>query len=557
MVKVNFLNENKIVDAEEGNTIETIARKAGVFVETPCGGEGNCGKCKVKVSDMNAVFVMDSNKKISDGELDENIVLACQTKVIGDVCVITSVDKEANETMQILSEGKDLAVEINPLYHKEFVPDLGQTRVYKGMEPVGMEKGNTSDKLYGVTVDIGTTTLVATLVDCLTGEQIDDLSSLNPQCAYAQDVVSRIKYTSTAEDGLRVLYEAVRDEINNMIRELCEKNKVAAEYIYEVVYSGNTTMMHLATDTDPYSLGQYPYTPVISGGNDIDVRKCGLIISEFGSVYLPPIISSYVGADITSGVLACKLADKVKNVLFIDIGTNGEMILEINGKLTACSTAAGPAFEGMNITFGMRAGNGAIEYFKITDDDIEIRTIGDKEAKGICGSGLFDVVGELVRVGIIEKNGKIIKKEKCTLSKNIVDRITKYEGKSAFLVADNVYLTLLDIRQIQLAKSAIRAGIEAMTGLNKARMSDIDEVYIAGSFGYHLTPESLVNTGIIPKELQGKIKFVGNTSKTGGNAFLLNVNTRKYISEVVKEINTIELSDYPGFEALFIEKMSF
>lgn len=557
MVNVTFLNEDKIVQAEEGDTIEAIARREGIFLETPCGGAGSCGKCKVKVSDLESVVIMDSIKKLSKKEQEKKIVLACQTKVVKDVSVKTSPESEANETMQILSDGKGVDVELNPLYIKQYDKTNNETKVYREGKFCGTEEGDTTDKLYGVTIDIGTTTLVAALVDCLTGEQVDDVSALNPQCIYAQDVVSRINYTSNTENGLETLFLAVRDEINSMVKSLCEKNVINPLFIYEVIYSGNTTMVHLATNTDPYTLGQYPYTSVIPGGNSISAEECGIDISKMGSVYIPPIISAYVGPDITSGVLSTRLAKIHKNVLFIDIGTNGEMILEIDGKLTACSTAAGPAFEGMNITFGMRAGNGAIEYFKITDDDIEIRIIGDKEAKGICGSGLFDVVGELVRVGIIEKNGKIIKKEKCTLSKNIVDRITKYDGKSAFLVADNVYLTLLDIRQIQLAKSAIRAGIEAMTGLNKARMSDIDEVYIAGSFGYHLIPESLVNTGIIPKELQGKIKFVGNTSKTGGNAFLLNVNTRKYISEVVKEINTIELSDYPGFEALFIEKMSF
>ncbi|MDO4203014.1 MAG: ASKHA domain-containing protein [Selenomonadaceae bacterium] len=569
MITVNFVQENKKIEARPGISIAALARRAGVFMETPCGGGGTCGKCKVKVvsrvGQPKTAPVYERGKSTLRGgawSLDSfsaavqgGVVLACQTRVYGDIDVYTSVDTEANKTMQILNEGTELGLTLKNAYSKIYRQESDVTEVQADGKAVCEERGDTADQNYGVTIDIGTTTLVAALLDMTTGREITTASALNPQCAYAQDVVSRINYAANNDGGLELLYTAVRDEFNRLIGELCRETGISRQHIYEVSYAGNTTMLHLATNTDPYSLGRYPYTPAITGGNTIPAAEAGLDISPAGRVYLPPVISAYVGPDITAGVLSSGLYQAKKKILFLDIGTNGEMVLAADGKMTACSTAAGPAFEGMNITFGMRAGNGAIEYFSLNDDKVELRTIGGKAPKGICGSGLFDIAGELVKAGIIEKSGRLQKKEKCTSA--LAERLTKYEGKSAFMVAEGVYLTQADIRQIQLAKSAIRAGIEAMLGLNELRTDDLDEVYIAGSFGYHLRPQSLVNIGIIPPELQEKIKFVGNTSKTGGNAFLINTDTRNLMKERVQQIQSLELSDYPGFEALFVEKMSF
>jgi len=558
MPKVTFVNENITVDVAERITIQEAARIGGVMVETPCGGAGTCGKCKVHISNPKAVEIMDSVRKLSEDEIMMGVVMACQTRIKDDLKVRTSIDKELDESMQILSDGEAFHVIVDSSYEKKYIEKDNVTTVLRNGFEVQTEDGDTTDKFYGVTVDIGTTTLVAALIDYNTGNEIDSVSRLNPQCMYAQDVVSRINYTAHNDDGLTTLFVAVRDEMNQMIEILCDRNNISRKSIYEAVYSGNTTMLHLATDTNPYSLGQYPYTPVITGGRSISAAECGLEIAESGQVYLPPIISSYVGADISSGVLSCRIDKQQENILFIDIGTNGEMILSINGQMSACSTAAGPAFEGMNITFGMRAGNGAVESFEIDDDyDIEIKTIGNEPAKGICGSGLFDIVGELVRVGVIEKNGRFIKREKSDLPDKILDRIQKYEGKAAFYLDNGVYLTLLDVRQIQLAKSALRAGIDAMLGLQKVDISSIDEVFIAGSFGYHLKPKSLVNIGIISPELEDRIRFVGNTSKTGGNALLINKRCREELQDTVKSIRTLELSDYPDFESLFLKSMSF
>ncbi|MGN1410494.1 MAG: ASKHA domain-containing protein, partial [Eubacteriales bacterium] len=323
-----------------------------------------------------------------------------------------------------------------------------------------------------------------------------------------------------------------------------------------VIYSGNTTMIHLATNVDPTSLGKFPYTPKIRGGNDIPADM--LDISPFGLVYLPPIISSYVGPDITSGVLASQIEKKKGTTLFIDIGTNGEMVIAKDGSLSATSTAAGPAFEGMNITYGMRAGKGALEMFQIDDGgNIETHTIGDVKATGICGSGLLDIVGELVKTGVVGPNGKIIPPEKGSYPENLKQYVVSFEGKPAFRVTDDVYLTQKDVRQVQLAKGAVRAGIEAFLLSQNVRAEDVDLVEIAGSFGYHLRAKSLINIGLLPKEFEGKVSFVGNTSKSGGKAFLLNTDLRRYMEELVGKIDSVELSNREGFNKIFVNALNF
>ncbi|MEE1229256.1 MAG: ASKHA domain-containing protein [Lachnospiraceae bacterium] len=548
MPVIEFVNENIKKEVEEGVTIAQAARMANVYLETPCNESGTCGKCKVKVDCLSEVA---AKKVLEDGSL-----LACQTKILGNIRVETLASARDNDSLKILSEGEGRAVEIDLPVTKQ--QDGDRTAICRQAKVVGYEDGDTMDQLFGVTVDIGTTTIVSALIDMREGREVDTVSAMNPQCVYAQDVVSRIQYTSEHEDGLVTLFGKVRDCINQMVQDLCQANGIRADRIYEIVYSGNTTMMHLATNTDPYSLGQYPYTSKLKGGECFPAGDCGIDISDCGEVYLPPIISSYVGADITSGVLSCQLDKLTGSTLFIDIGTNGEMIMAKDGQLTATSTAAGPAFEGMNITFGMRAGTGAVESFEIDEDgEIHAHVIGDSKAKGICGSGLFDIVGELVRTGLIKKDGRFVKQDRAHVPDKLRDRLVRYEGKPAFLVADDVYLTQLDIRQIQLAKSAIRAGVEAMMGLNEVKEDQVDRVLIAGSFGYHLKTDSLIHVGILPKEMEEKIAFVGNTSKTGGTAFLLNKSYRQQMADIVTRIRPLELSTYHGFEELFIKYMSF
>ncbi|MFT3951937.1 MAG: ASKHA domain-containing protein [Oscillospiraceae bacterium] len=555
--KVFFKNQNLYADVAEGVTILDAARSVGVVVESPCNSIGTCGKCKVKIGldSMSKIVYHDGLHKVSDEELRDGIVLACQSEVIGDITVEVESTAKQNSSLKILNEGVTFQYEISPYITKKCAG--ASTEVYGDDALLGIEDGDTTGEIYGISIDIGTTTVVCSLIDMVTGAEISSTSALNPQSLHAQDVLTRIKLASEPE-GLALMYGGIVKEFNRMIGVICKDTGISPARIYEVIYSGNTTMIHLAGNRNPKSLGKYPYTPVLRGGCYDSAAEHNLNISPFGLIYYPPIISSYVGPDITSGVLSTTLKQRKGTVLFIDIGTNGEMVISRDGSLSATSTAAGPAFEGMNITFGMRAGVGAIEYFEILDDgEIELRTIGGTKPVGICGSGLFDIVGELVRVGIVTKTGRFLKPAKLDDGNKLKPRLKDYEGKPAFEIADGVFITISDIRQVQLAKGAVRSGVEALMTSQNVRVEDVDSVLIAGSFGFHLRAKSLVNLALLPVEFGDKIDFVGNTSKTGGIAFLLNSGLRDAMSKLVSEILCIELSTVEGYNDLFVGCLNF
>ncbi|MDR3315154.1 MAG: ASKHA domain-containing protein [Coriobacteriales bacterium] len=556
MPEITFIPDGLNSTIPVGATLLEAARSAGIVIESPCDGVGTCGKCKVRVlAGAETLETSDDRHKLSEEERAEGFVLACSSTVFGDMTVEVESTEGHNKTLKILSEGASFAYELEPFITKRF--EGGQTTIYAGDEPLGVEEGDTTDKLYGLAIDIGTTTVVTALIDMLTGEELDSVSALNPQSLHAQDVLTRIKFASTPE-GLREMHESVTAQFRSMTDDLCARAGVDKRFIYETVYSGNTTMIHLATNVNPATLGKFPYIPQIFGGNHIPAAEYGLDIAPFGLIYLPPIITAFVGPDITSGVLAARLHERRGTTLFVDIGTNGEMIIARDGTLSATSTAAGPAFEGMNITSGMRAGTGAIEYFSIAEDgSIELRTIGATKPVGICGSGLFDIVGELARVGVIGKNGRIVPANRGTYPEMLKERVVELNGKPAFCVADEVFITQGDIRQVQLAKGAVRSGVEAMMTSVGVSEAEVGAVQIAGSFGYHLRADSLVNIALIPAALGDRIEFVGNTSKSGAQAFLLNTPCRAEMEEVTAQVNSVELSNQEGFDKLFVACLGF
>lgn len=556
MITINFIN-NKSVEVEKGTTILEAARKAGVLIESPCNAVGVCGKCKVKIVNGNLENIIqgDGLHHVTNEEAAEGYVLACQSKVIGNVDVEV-VSKDLNKTLKIVDDGEIFDIKLDSLIRKEYKDD-GKTYVYAGEKVIGEEEEDTSASNYGIVVDIGTTTLVASLVNINTGKELNSVSALNPQSLHAQDVLSRIKFASE-EKGLEIMYSGIISEINKMIEKISEQSGINKSNIYEVIFSGNTCMIHLATNVNPYSLGKYPYKPEIRGGSYLNATSCNLNISKIGLVYLPPIISAYVGPDITSGVLASSLQDKEGTTLFVDIGTNGEMVIGRDGELSSTSTAAGPAFEGMNITHGMRAAKGAVEYFNIQEDSsIEIKTIDNGKPVGICGSGLLDIVGELVANGVIRKNGKFESPDSEDLPENLRSRIIKKDGKTAFQIAEDVFLYQKDIRQVQLAKGAVRSGIEFLMKSKNVVAEKVDKVLIAGSFGYHLRAKSLINIGLLPEAFDGKIDFIGNTSKSGGRAFLLNKGYREKMEKLVDKIEVIELSNGEDFDKVFVKCLGF
>ena len=523
---VHFINQQLKAEVPDGTPLVCAARTAGVAIETPCNGAGTCGKCKVRLAG------------------NQQDVLACQTAVNGDIDILFCEKAAENSNMRIISSGHTFEYEIKPFITKKSSKE--KTKIFGGNTLLGTEDGDTTDRIYGIALDIGTTTMVAELYNLTTGKLLAGESMLNPQSAYGQDVLSRIHFAG-GKTGLNTLYESFLTAFGNLRDSVVNAAKVDPKHIYEVVFSGNTCMLHLATNTDPSPLGKYPYLSNIKGGENIPAARLG--ISDFGTVYLPPVIAAFIGADITSGIFISKLKEKKGKTLFIDIGTNGEIVMADNGRLAAASTAAGPAFEGMNIACGMRATFGAVEQFTIDGKGgFSFKTIGGGKAVGICGSGLLDIAGELVRTGVIDKTGKFVKPNPLVKEQN---------DRPAFFITDDVFFTLQDVRQLQLAKGAIRAGITAL--LNKLGLDadDIDEVLIAGSFGYHLSESSLFNIGLLPPELRGKIKFLGNTSQSGAAAFLLNSGFRETIPAIIDGVEKIELANTPGFEDIFVEALGF
>ena len=554
MATIHFIPGDKTISVADGTNLLEVARNADVFIAAPCDGLGTCGKCRVKIpAAQRQNFKEAPHDWLTRAERAEGWVLACQSTVHGDLQV--EPDQCADEELKILSEGQAVTVELDTWITKTFDAASAQTRVNGGGALLVTEPGDTTQALFGVAVDIGTTTLVVALIDLCDGREIAVASSLNPQARHAQDVLSRIKLGSQPE-GLQLLQGELIAELNRLIGEAAADASVPIRHIYEAVFSGNTTMLHLATGTNPASLGKYPYTPALQCGEQIRAADIGLAIAPNGQVYLPPIMSAYVGADITSGILAAKLAELGGVTLFVDIGTNGEMVLAANGQLTATSTAAGPAFEGMNIACGMRASRGAIEQVSLSGNYVEIKTIGNAPPVGLCGSGLLDVVGELAAHGGVDKNGRF------QTNGSLPDRAWKnrfglLDGKPVFRIAVPVYLSQKDVRQVQLAKAAVRAGIELMLRANHLTAAQVDRVLIAGSFGFHLRTASLIHLGLLPREFKDRVEFVGNTSKSGARAFLLNRRLRDELKQLAQRVRVLELANDPAFEKTFIQALSF
>jgi uncharacterized 2Fe-2S/4Fe-4S cluster protein (DUF4445 family) len=556
MYKILFQPDNLSVDVDAGTTILAASRLAGVLIEAPCNGAGHCGKCAVRVKphDLDKLTIHAAHH-LSVEQEEAGIVLACHAELLGDLTV--QIPLRTEHDLKIITGGVSHTVEHQPFISKRYEPETNETIVLAGDRLLTREPGNTEADTYGVVVDIGTTTLAVGLIDLTTGIEIVARSALNPQTVYGQDVLSRIKFASEV-NGIATLHSAIISELNQLIAAAATEAGIRRDQIYEAIFSGNSCMLHLATGVDPAPLGRLPFTPTIRGGNHLAAPDCGLDIATTGLVWLPPIISAYVGADITAGIVAGELHKLAGVTLFIDIGTNGEMVLARDGSLAATATAAGPAFEGMNISCGMRAAAGAIEAVTLSlSGELTVKTIGDGTATGICGSGLMDLTAELVRTGVIAKSGRFTDPATGTLPAPLADRLQKEGGKTSFRLTDTLIFSQNDVRQVQLAKGAIRAGIDLLLQAKEITPSAIDRVYIAGSFGYHLQEESLLTLGLLPREVAGKVTFLGNTAKSGGEMLLLNQQQRADLIDLVDKVEIVELAANPAFDRAFMEAMKF
>lgn len=602
-VEIRFLPQNKTVDAVLGSCLMQVARDAYIDIESSCSGKGTCGKCLVQHVDGDAADPHhDEIKHISGENLAQGVRLACRSKVTGGAGY--RVLQGGGKKHRILSEGLMPEFSLNPNVCKEYVvlekPNLEDslddvsrieralglkfseklplsllqqipgmlrsggfkaTLVLADEDLIGIEPGDTASLCYGAAVDIGTTTVVVSLVNLVTGEELAACTMINPQKNHGLDVLSRIQHMREQPGGLGELSAMVRECIDTLIGEACADARVDRRNIYEITVAANSTMMQFFLGVDPSAIGKSPYVPAFTRGVNVAARDLGIAISPFGSVYCLPSVSAYIGADIVAGILSAELAGKDERALFIDIGTNGEIAFSSKEKICACSCAAGPALEGMNISCGMRAADGAIEKVFI-NGDVEIRTIGGKAAVGLCGSGVIDAVGELIKAGVVEPSGRFVKLMPGD-APPWAHRLQNGNGPASFVLSAGkngngpIAITQKDIRQVQLAKGAILSGILALLSNLGIGLHEIDRVYIAGAFGFHVRMESLARMGVLPHELLDRVTLIGNSSKSGAILCLLSKEKRDEAARIARKIDYTELSCFPDYDKLFTKCLSF
>ena len=603
--QITFLPQNVITHAPEGTTVFNAANWAGLAIDSTCGGRGTCGKCKVRLL-QGANSITDADRKYLTGaELTDGWRLSCRA-LIHQECVADVPRLMTSPKAALLGYGRHVAIDPNVAkVYLQLVeptledqqPDLERvvtaldregyavhadpavwralpktlrghdwkvTGIVVGDELIAIEGGDTRACSYGLALDIGTTTVVGAVVDLNSGAVAAVQSTLNEQAAYGADVISRASYTMTEPDGLATLQTRIVDTVNRLFDQLLAASGVARENVYEAVVVGNATMLHLLLGIDPEPISVAPFIPAIEQAVTLPAAEVGLRLHPQARLSTLPHLGAYVGADIVAGVLATgparELDDKLR--LYIDVGTNGEIVLGSSRKTLATAAPAGPAFEGAQIKCGMRASDGAIEGVRI-DDDVHLQMIGNAVRPiGICGSGLVDAAAELLRVGLIDASGKLMRPEQARghFCDTLVDRLVETDGVRAFLLSapeDNIVLTQPDIRALQFAKGAIAAGVDVLMEQLGIAAEDLHEVLLAGSFGSYINPASARRIGLVPWVPVERIIAVGNGAGEGAKIGLLSFREREAANRIPDFIEYVELSGRAEFNDIFTTALAF
>lgn len=573
--RVFFTREKKEVTVPEGTTVLEAERMAGLSPDAPCGGTGKCGKCIVKIQGI--------------------VEKACQIKITADLEVET-IEKESEH--RILVKGAERTVTFHPMLEVldieippctvgenssdwtrlceainrknimfqpklELLPAVsrlikekkGKARVIISDDKILCLKEQDNRPVLMAAFDIGTTTVAGYLLDGRTGEQLAIASALNTQTEYGADVIMRANYS--LEHGAEELSTNIRLLLRKLIGMLCEKAKKDPEDIYQVSVVGNTCMHHLFLGIVPDSLVHAPYNPAISQGLFFPAERFDLGIHPGGQLIVLPVIAGFVGADTVACLLAVNLEEEKKMTLMIDIGTNGEIVLGNEKRRIACSTAAGPAFEGAKIACGMRGAEGAIEHVQLVEGRLEYKVIGGGRPTGICGSGLIDLIACLLDAGVIDESGKLVENPQVVQ----IDENTK----AAYLLAapeesgngKTVYLSQKDIREVQLAKGAIAAGIALLAKQMGITLEEIEQVYIAGAFGNYMDPKGACRIGMLPGILEDRIIPVGNAAGEGAKLALLNKEELARAERLARHTEFLELAALPEFQDQFVDELEF
>ena len=594
----------------KGRTLLDLAREAGVAIESICNSAGKCGKCRIVVRAGSASLseMNDSERRLlDDHDVRGGMRLACQVKVTTPGNIVVEIPEESRRGHhRLLASGIERRVVLAPAVEKillkippatlrdlradddrlidaiekkvkrrprvsdgvhsalpEALRGKGWTTTvttFRGCEIIRLEPGDTTDELFGIAVDIGTTKVVAYLVDLNSGKVLATESMPNPQIPYGEDLMSRIAYTKRETDGGAKLQKVIVEGVNSLISKLCEERDISTEDVVEVMLVGNTAMHHIFFGIPAHHLAAAPYAPAVRTSLSVGPTHLGLNVYPFGKVSSLPNIAGFVGADALADLVASGLYDDKAVGMMIDIGTNTEIVAGNKDRLMSCSCASGPAFEGAHIKSGMRASTGAIERVWIdqSSHDVLLRTVDDARARGICGSGIVDAVSELFKAGILDSSGKIV------AGTSESKRIRKDQsGQKEFVLAkgaetatrEDITITQHDIQEIQLAKAAIFTGVSILMKKLNLKCSRINIVYAAGAFGTYVDPASAISIGMYPDIPVERIKFIGNAAGSGARMCLKSTKVRDLADRLSREVEYVELAAERNFQNEFAMAM--
>jgi uncharacterized 2Fe-2S/4Fe-4S cluster protein (DUF4445 family) len=597
---------------ERGTTLLAAAHAVGVEIEATCGERGRCRTCRVKI--LKGVVpppTIQDTMQLGHDDVRENFRLACQTKVIADTQAM-ALPPKVEVGHQILSSGTSV-IDDNRLtmncgvnkYVTKVTPPVDEhhqtsdweetlntlptdvshdvsldvlrklpsaIRAQRGeitvatfnSRVIDIEAGDTSEQMYGMAFDIGTTSIVGTLIDLNTGETLADVGGVNPQAIHGGDLMSRIAYAQFDEKKLATLRAQALNAINEFIKEACAKAEIMPSHIYKIVIVGNTCMHHILIGVDVTYIGLAPYAPVVTQSLVVPSRELPLKGALNAQVCFLPIIAGFVGADTMACVLATRIYDSDEVRTLVDIGTNGEVVMGSKDSLMVCSAPAGPALEGAEIRHGMRGALGAIEKVTITDD-VHCDIIGATPAIGICGSGLVDACAKLADSGVMETSGRLRRKKREELPEKLRNRLFDTPDGCEFVLVsvaesgrdEPIAITQADIRQVQLAKSAIFSGIVMLQKVMDISDDDLQEVMMCGGFGNYINIESAIKIRLIPNLPLDKITYSGNAALMGAQMALLSETERLRADELSQRMEHVALATQPEFQDIFVDAMSF
>ncbi len=599
-LQVTYRPSGKTAHVPAGTTLFSAAHWAGLPIESTCGGRGTCGKCAVRVVQAVPEPAPADHRFLDADRLSAGWRLSCQHEVAADsVCEVPNLQREPKAATMgvgrfVLLEPnvREIVLRLDPPtledprshltrlrdalalegYEVRLGPSLlprlaramadqppAVTATIVGEHLVDVGPGVGVRAMFGVAVDVGTTTVVLTLLDLETGAPVAVESTLNRQSPFGADVIARMGHAMTGEEAIADLRTAVLDTVNGLLESACATAGVERERVAEMVVAGNATMLHMLVGVDPRSIALSPFVATFLEPQDVRAADIGIGIHPDGRVVLFPSIGAYVGADVVADVVATGLARDDRVRLLVDVGTNGEIVCGSAERVVATAAPAGPAFEGGQILHGMRATEGAIEGVVLEEGGVRLQVIGGEVApRGICGSGLIDAVAQLRRVGLLAANGILVSREEATLAGHpLADRLLDRDGVRAFALTEDVLLTQLDIRELQSAKGAIATGIGVAMDALGLEPADLDEVMLAGSFGTYIDPESARLLGLVPPVPGERIRAVGNAASEGAKMALMSFREREVAFELPALVEYLELSGAPDFNERFIANLAF